>query len=295
MDRTGQKCCALTGTGGYLGAHLKEYLAGRGWKVYSLSSRPSGANDASYFTLQNGAPPGFFAENKITTLIHCAWDFSSISREEIFAVNVAGSLKLLAQATGEGVRRIIFVSTMSAYDGCRSLYGQAKLEVEKAVVKSDGVIVRPGLIYGEQPRGMVGALTKAIEKIPLIPLIGDGSDVLYLTHEDDLAELIKKESDPDTAAVPAKPIIAAAEHGLPFRDILYSFARLKKKRIHLVPIPWRAVWGALKIGELLKVKLPFRSDSVLSLVTQNPNPDFSATREAGVAFRSFKSYIEDVK
>jgi hypothetical protein len=43
----------------------------------------------------------------------------------------------------------------------------------------------------------------------------------------------------------------------------------------------------LRCLELGGVRLSFRSDSLLSLVNQNPDPDFSATHGLGLALRTF--------
>ena len=50
---------------------------------------------------------------------------------------------------------------------------------------------------------------------------------------------------------------------------------------------WRAVWLGLKTAELARLRLGYRSDSVISLVHQDPHPDFSALKELGVTVREF--------
>jgi hypothetical protein len=60
-----------------------------------------------------------------------------------------------------GVRRLVFISTISAFDGCRSFYGKGKLEVERITHSLGGWVIRPGLLYGEKPGGMLGRLVGA--------------------------------------------------------------------------------------------------------------------------------------
>src|SRR4029077_20626869 len=85
---------------------------------------------------------------------------------------------------------IVFISTMSAYEGCLSLYGQAKLEIEAAL--SDDLntsCVRPGLIYStplDQSGGMIGSILTKVKDHNILPLIGGGKQELYLTHNEDL-------------------------------------------------------------------------------------------------------------
>jgi hypothetical protein len=59
--------------------------------------------------------------------------------------------------------------------------------------------------------------------------------------------------------------------------------------VKFVPVPWRLIWAPLRLAEALRLPLKFRSDSVISLVNQDPHPDFAATRALGVALRDFCS------
>ena len=82
-------------------------------------------------------------------------------------------------------------------------------------------------------------------------------------------------------------LTAAHEEPWPFKQLLFAIARRLDKKLHFVPLPWRLVWAGLKAAELLGLSLNFRSDSVVSLVHQNPNPDFSRNSEVGLVCRPF--------
>jgi hypothetical protein len=69
--------------------------------------------------------------------------------------------------------------------------------------------------------------------------------------------------------------------------LLEALATAQGRSLTLVPVPWRAVWLALKTAETLGVRLNFRSDSLVSLINQNPHPDFSANDEHGLVCREF--------
>jgi nucleoside-diphosphate-sugar epimerase len=141
------------------------------------------------------------------------------------------------------------------------------------------------LIYGERPGGMVGSLTKAVRSLPLVPLTGNGRQMLYAVHENDLATLIDRLLS--GSDVPAGPIIAASERGMTFRQVLETLAAREGRRVKFLPVPWRLIWAPLRLAEALGLPLKFRSDSVISLVNQDPHPDFAATRAVGVALRDF--------
>ena len=281
----GQRC-AVTGASGYLGSRIVAALRKRDWLVYELSRGAVGRNRLSVpFTLTRGAPQGFFREERVDALVHCAYDFGLTSWRDIFEHNVKGSIRLLEAARAEGVRKLVFISTMSAFEGCRSLYGKAKLEVEREALRLGAKVVRPGLVYGDHPGAMVGALVKAIELSPVVPLVG-GNQLLYPAHEDDVAELVGEILSGDAPAV-GGPIIAASERGMTLREILFTLAARRRKKVLLLPVPWRIHWALLKSLETIGLRPRFRSASVVSLVNQDAHPDFTETRKAKVKFRDF--------
>ena len=117
----GDRNCAVTGSSGYFGSRLCQYLERSGWRVFRLTSHPTGeVRDEIPFTLLHGTEPGTFARHQIQSLIHCAYDFRLRSWSDIVAQNVQGSCRLLQTARDESVRRIVFLSTMSAFPGCNT-------------------------------------------------------------------------------------------------------------------------------------------------------------------------------
>ena len=85
-------------------------------------------------------------------------------------MNVEGSRKILEAAREAKTPKIIFISSISAFDGCRSLYGRAKLEIEKIALDCGALVIRPGLVYGEGAGGMFGKLVAQMKKSSVIPL-----------------------------------------------------------------------------------------------------------------------------
>ena len=70
--------------------------------------------------------------------------------------------------------------------------------------------------------------------------------------------------------------------------VLADIAAARQRRVLLVPFPWRLLWSALVTAEMVHLPIRFKSDSLISLVNQDPAPDFGATRELGVEFRQFR-------
>lgn len=195
-------------------------------------------------------------------LIHAAYDLSLTSAADIWRVNVTGTRCLLEEAAEAAVRRIIVLSSMSAFDGTSQLYGRAKLDIEAMTKEFGGCAVRPGLVYGARSGGMAGALRR-LTTLPIIPVIG-GQAGVYTVQEDDLMAAIYAL----TSAPPLEPGTISLAHPsrVTLTDLLQVFAAEEGRRGRLVPVPWQLVYWLLRSAEFLRLHLPFRADSLLGLV-----------------------------
>jgi nucleoside-diphosphate-sugar epimerase len=283
------RTCLITGSRGYLGTGIKAKFQQAGWEVIELIRNPSAEEvrdgRAVQFRLGGEISSGLLP--RADALVHCAHDFALHDWKKIHAINVLGAEKLFEAATAAGVGRPVFISSMSAFEGCKSLYGRAKLEIEKRIQSKNVFLARPGLIYGDHPGGIFGNLVKQTGHSLALPLVVGGRQVLCLTHQDDLCEVILRHA---TGEIPAtsEPVTAAHEQGWTFRSILEELARAQGRHPRLAPVPWRLAWLLIKGGEMCHLPLPFRSDSLVSLMNQNPHPSFEATRRLGLKFRPFQ-------
>jgi nucleoside-diphosphate-sugar epimerase len=283
--RPESRTCLLTGAGGYLGSRVQAALQAQGWRVVVLARNPPPDVSAIRFRLGDDLSPESLAGAE--ALVHCAYDFVPLSRAAIRRVNVIGSEKLFAAARQAKVQRLVYISSISAYDGCRSLYGLAKLETEALASSHGAVILRPGLIWGDPPAGMYGRLAAQVERAWLLPLFGGGTQVQYLVHEQDLAQQLCA-CAAGTLTPPPEPVTLAHERPWPLRQLLEELARVRGKHLKFIPVPWRGLWVGLKLAETLGLPLPFRSDNLVSLIHQNPAPSFTAQQKLGIRCRPFR-------
>jgi hypothetical protein len=284
--------CAVTGATGYVGSRISEYFATHGWTVFELGRRPSPhpAPGSVHVPFHLGPPvdPSVFRDHDIRVVIHCAYDFQPIKWEGIHRVNVEGSARLLRAVREGGVEKIIFLSSISAFNGCSSLYGKAKMEIEKVASDVGAAVIRSGLVYGSGPSGgMFGSLQRMVAKSAIIPLIGSGRYMQYLIHQEDLCKLLFGIGCGENT-LPPVPVVAASPHGWQIRQLLQILAVPQHPRLTFISVPWRMIWLGLKTLELLGIAAPFRSDSVISLVRQNPAPDFMSTDQLGFRLREFQ-------
>jgi nucleoside-diphosphate-sugar epimerase len=279
--------CLITGSSGYVGSRIADYCRKHGWEVVELRRLRVGEHASSHLVpYALGDTPDDSSFHGGQALIHCAWDMTLIDWREMQATNIEGTEKLFRAAQAAGIQHLLFISSISAFEGCRSLYGVAKLETERRLLSCGVSIIRPGIIYGDHAGGMLGALRQFVQKASVIPLIA-GSKKLFLCHEDDLARLIEELST-GKLPKPNAPITAAAPNPCTFRHILAVLARKAKRQPLFVPVPWQCAWLGLKTTELLGLRLGFKSDSILSLVNPNPRPDFELHKTFGFRFQPFQ-------
>lgn len=254
----------VTGASGYLGSRICATLESRGWHVVRLVRSPN-RSQQSACAYDLGVPISKQVRDFLRSadaLVHAAYDLSLTRAADIWGVNVEGTRRLLEAATDARVRRIVVLSSMSAFEGTSQLYGRAKLDIEAMTEKSGGYAVRPGLVYGERSGGMAAALRK-LTRLPVVPVIVGGS-ALYTVSEDDLMTAIAALT---TAKVLASGTISVA-HPTPVTlpDLLTAFAAEEGRRCRFVLVPWQLVYGLLRTAEALRLHSPFRADSLLGLV-----------------------------
>ena len=272
---------ALSGSTGFIGSSLSGQFRALGHTVVPLArSAPRGEKYWIPFSL--GDTVDASSLTGFDVLVHAAYDFRVITPVECSNVNVEGSIRLFDAARRGGVEKLVFVSSLSAFEGCRSQYGRFKLAVEQFVKKIGGYSIRLGFVCDDSGRGLSGRLRAAAARFPLIPVPGDGSQKLYPLAAADLGpafESVWRCAPPGTIVTLARPEPVA------FGDLLRAFGLQNGRSPILVPCPWRPLWLAFKLLEAVGIKLGFRSDSLLSLMNQDPSPDFQWSEYCGITLR----------
>jgi NADH dehydrogenase len=277
------RACAITGANGFVGQAVTRYFQAQGWKIVALIRRshlaPPGCETRA-FTLGEPVAPDLLAG--IDVLVHTAYDFSARSWADICRVNVVGSEYVFDAGMRAGVKCQIFISSMAAFEGCRSLYGLGKLAAEDAACIRGGVIVRPGMIYSECNGGLAAQIEAIARKFPLVPMIGTGRYPLYTCHLKDLCALIAYVAQMEKP--PREILTAASPSPVTLRALVEG---AKGSAARCIPIPWRLLVAVLRLAEALGTRLAFRSDSVVSLVHADRTPDFTAVENIPIVFRPF--------
>ena len=257
------KQIAVSGATGFLGAALCRHLAARGFAVRALARDPArkapGLEALAWHRCalpDDVDPRGFDA---VDVFVHCAYETRFRSAARARAVNVAGSERVFRLARERGVRKIVFVSSMSAHADAISLYGRTKLEVEALLDPARDLAVRPGHILGEG--GVFWRTAQSIAAFPFIPLFSKGDQPIQTIHLDDVCEGIRRAIEQDCTGT----LLLAEPDPVALREFYSAIAQALGKTPRFLPIPGGAALRLLQLAERAGFSVPVSSDNLLGL------------------------------
>lgn len=200
---------AITGAGGFLGAHLARGFEARGCAqvlplVRAIGERsPAGALELSGVLARPESIEG------ADVVVHAAAvrHRHGVSEESYRASNVELVERVMRAAAQARVKRFVLVSSVGVYGfpvrlpvaedhpyAPRTSYSATKVEAEMRArrvareVGIDLVVVRPTIVYGPGDRnGMLDKMAAMI-RAGTYRVVGSGDNVLHHTHVDDVVE-----------------------------------------------------------------------------------------------------------
>ena len=177
---------ALTGATGFVGQAVLDAAAGGG-SIRALTRRPQAVRSGVDWiegTLSDRASLASLVEGA-EAVIHVAGLTNAPDPADFRAANVVGTQNLLRACQDTGVRRFVFISSLSAREPGLSRYGASKAEAEKWVGASglDWTIVRPPAVYGPLDNDMLELFRTARFGVVPVPPRGRTS----IIHVKDLA------------------------------------------------------------------------------------------------------------
>lgn len=168
--RTRAEQILITGANGYIGRRLVQIALSQGRSVTVLARSNRGASlnvVCSEWELGADLPNSALGEMR-SALLHLAHDWTDRNQD---GINFRGSRLLLTDARRAGVKRFVFVSSISARADALNAYGRIKWRIEQILDGTDTVAARVGLVYGGPVRGMYRLLLKLVSLIPILPMV----------------------------------------------------------------------------------------------------------------------------
>lgn len=181
---------AITGATGFVGSAAVDAALAAGHTVRALTRRDQPARDAVAWvrgTLEDEAALAQLVTGA-DAVIHIAGLTNTPDPAEFETANVAGTAAMIAAAKAAGVKRFVFVSSLSAREPQLSRYGASKARAEELVAASglNWTMVRPPAVYGPRDVDMFELFRSA--RMGIVPLPPGGATSII--HVDDLAKLL---------------------------------------------------------------------------------------------------------
>lgn len=206
------------------------------------------------------------ATKDVDTVIHLAAIIKSGDNSDLVRVNVDGTRNLVDACITNGVKRIIYISSLDAGLKDISIYGKTKGIAEDIIKSSntDYVILRPALIYGKGSKDIC-LLAELIKRYPVIPVFGDGEGLLQPVYVDDVCDIIIKLIKDRN--IKNKIYYIAGEEAISLNNLIDKIAGLFSKRVIKIHIPLWVLWLPLRVYNLFEKKslINYKSLSILSM------------------------------
>src|SRR3989338_5012484 len=197
----------VTGATGFIGRHLvRELKKHKQYKIFCLLRNLRKAKLLEGLDIE--IIPGDITDKtsleklknyQIDLVFHCAACVENCNPKNLETVNVSGTRNICDFSLVQGVKRLIYLSTVAVVSGNKevpltddlpfsatNVYGESKVEAEKAVweYRDKGlpvVILRPPMVYGEDEPHMMKLLLKLL-KFRVLPLVNRGESKLHLAY-----------------------------------------------------------------------------------------------------------------
>jgi len=236
----------IIGGSGFVGRHIAQRLARRGWRVRVACRRPNLALFVKpYGTVGQVEPVQCNIRDEASTravisgadaVINCVGLLSEWSRNTFEACHAQGAGRVARIAAGEGVAQLVHLSAIGADATSPSQYARTKAAGEAAVTAAyrQAVILRPSVVFGPDD-GFFNRFAGMARLIPLVlPIVGAGTRFQPVWVE-------------DVAEAAARAACGEAEAGIyelggpavySLREIIELMLKVTRRRRLIVNLPF---------------------------------------------------------
>lgn len=285
---------AVTGGTGFVGKAVVSELVRKGCEVKVLSrSSPEEIHPGTAHLIGNvatGEGLGDLVEG-VHAVIHLVGIIREAGKSTFEAVHRDGTINVLQACKNFGVRRYLHMSALGTRQNARSRYHQSKWAAEEAVRDSGlkWTIFRPSIVFGPHD-AFINMLFSVMKVTPVMPVPGGGKSLIQPVHVDDVAASFSKSLGPGPFT--GKTYELGGPQVLSLKKIIKIMAKVTDKKRLYLDIPRPFLVPAVKIGELMRLKLPMTSDQLIMLEEDNIRTGGDPVEELGIEWTGFEEGIK---
>jgi uncharacterized protein YbjT (DUF2867 family) len=164
-----------------------------------------------------------------------------------------------------GVPAVVQISALGTNQTRKEPYFFWRQQADQALLQLPlrGVVIRPSVVYGQGDHSM--AFFRSLAALPIVPLVGDGSQRLSPIWVEDLAELVVRAVEGEDRGI----IEAVGPEVIPFRALLQRLKHwMGGGKLWAIPVPLGLVGLVAKATDWLKVG-PITSAELSMLLSEN--------------------------
>jgi nucleoside-diphosphate-sugar epimerase len=204
----------VIGATGFIGKRLSERLVSEGHDVICAGRRLSSLGALiSYVSplyidiMDIEQIKNTLRKERPDIVFHCAALVNNRGLSRLMYVNSAGTGNVMAACLLEGVKRVVYLSSISVVSGnpqspvtddmpyaATNIYGRSKIEAEKIAIsyRAKGLkvsVIRPVMVYGKGEPHLLGLIC-GLARWRLIPVIGGGKSRLQMVDIDNVVDVM---------------------------------------------------------------------------------------------------------
>ncbi len=268
------KLVTVFGGSGFLGRHVVQALARRGYRIRVAVRRPDLAEHVKPLGAVGQIMP-------VQANLRYKWSVERAVEGADAVVNLVGVLNEAGAQTFDAVQaygagtiaeaaaavRVVHVSAIGADLNSKSSYARSKAMGEKAVFDAarDAVVLRPSIVFGPED-DFFNRFAAMARLSPVLPLIGGGKTLFQPVFVGDVAIAVAQAVDGDLKQSAIYELGGPEEKT--FRQCLELMLEVIRRKRLLLPVPFMAASAMGKVLQLLPKPL-LTADQVELLKTDN--------------------------
>ena len=246
----------LTGASGFIGRNLAAALTMAGHQVVPASRR-----DGMDFRQMLSPAVWIPRLDGVDAVINAVGIIGETGRQRFESLHTLAPIALFQACVQTGVRRVVQISALGADDTAVSAYHLSKRAADDGLreLDLDWFVLKPSLVYGRGGRS--AALFMRMATLPLIPVIGDGRQMLQPVHISDLvAAVVQALTSPDVR----QTLDVVGAERISFADWLQAMRRTRgQPRARLLHVPALLAMTLMRVASVVSPLL--RADNLRML------------------------------